>query len=74
MANVPDLQANEVSAAKLAVDAQVEEGQLTHPVFDLKSNSECPDVLELELERRILRRPSCLCSMARDEMRWPRIP
>jgi hypothetical protein len=46
--DIPDLQAHEVAAAKLAVDSQVEECELTHPVFHLKADSERPDVLDLE--------------------------
>ena len=48
VADVSDLQADEVAAAKLAVDPQVEQRELAHPIFHLKSNSERPDVLELE--------------------------
>jgi hypothetical protein len=46
--HVSDLERDEVAAAKLAVDAQIEEGQLTHTVFHLKPNPERPDILELE--------------------------
>ena len=46
--HVSDPEGNEVTAAKLAVDAQVEEGQLTHTTFQLEPNPECPDIFELE--------------------------
>jgi hypothetical protein len=48
VADVPDLQADQVTAAELAVDSQVEECQLAHPVLHLEADSERPDVLELE--------------------------
>ena len=43
-----DPEADEVAATQLAVDSQVEECEFAHPVFHLQTNSECPDVLELE--------------------------
>jgi len=48
VADVPDLEADEVAAAKLAVDSQIEEGELAHPALHLQANTEGPDVLELE--------------------------
>jgi hypothetical protein len=48
VADVPHLQADQVAAAELAVDSQVEECQLAHPVLHLEADSECPDVLKLE--------------------------
>ena len=61
VADVPDLQADQVAAAEFAVDSKIEECQFAHPVLHLKSNLERPDVLELE--RRLLADGS----MARDE-------
>jgi hypothetical protein len=52
MTNVPDLERDEVTAAQLAVDPQVEESELPHPTFHLEPNAQCPGVLELE--RRLL--------------------
>ena len=52
VADVADLEADQVAAAKLAVDSQVEECKLPYAVFHLQADSECPDVLELE--RRLL--------------------
>jgi len=52
VADVPHLQTDQVAAAELAVDSQVEECQLAHPVLHLEAHSERPDVLELE--RRLL--------------------
>jgi len=48
MTGITDLGGDEVAAAKLAVHAQVEEGQRTNTVFHLKANPERPDILELE--------------------------
>ncbi len=48
MADVAHLQSDEIAAAQLAVDAQVEQCELTHSVLHLESNSERPDVLEFE--------------------------
>lgn len=52
VADVPDLESDEVAAAKLAVDAQVEQGELAHPALHLETDAQRPDVLELE--RRLL--------------------
>src|SRR4051794_6853145 len=48
VADVPDLEADEVAAAQLAIDSQVEERELAHPAFHLEANTKCPDVLDLE--------------------------
>ena len=48
MTHIADLEGDEVAAGKLAVDAQVEECQLTHQVLHLKPNPQRPDVLGLE--------------------------
>jgi len=48
VADVPDLQADEVAAPKLAVDSQIEEGELSHPAFHLQANTEGPDFFDLE--------------------------
>ena len=42
VADVTNLKANEVAAAQLAVDPEVEEGKLAHPAFHLKADSEAP--------------------------------
>ena len=47
MTDIPDLEGNEVAAAKLAVDSQVEQSELAHSILHLKTNAERPDVLEL---------------------------
>jgi hypothetical protein len=52
VADVPDLEANQVAAAQLAVDSQVGEGKLAKPAFHLEADAKCPDVLGLE--RRLL--------------------
>jgi len=43
VAGVPDLEADEVAAAQLAVDSQVEKGKLADPAFHLETNSKGPD-------------------------------
>ena len=48
VADVADLEGNEVTSAKLAVDAQVEKREVAYSILHLKTNSKCPDVLELE--------------------------
>jgi hypothetical protein len=48
VADVPDLEADEVAAAQLAVDPEVEEGKLAHSIFHLQTDSKRPDVLKLE--------------------------
>jgi hypothetical protein len=48
MTHVPELHGDQVTAPKLAVDAQVEQGQLTHSVLYLEPYSKRPDVLDLE--------------------------
>ena len=52
VADVPDLEGDEVTTAELAVDSKVEECEVADPVFHLKSDSKCPDVPGLE--RRLL--------------------
>lgn len=39
VADVPDLQADQIAAAEFAVDSQVEECQLAHPVLHLEADS-----------------------------------
>ena len=46
--HVPDLEADEVAPAELAVNSQVEESELAHPVFHLEPDSKRPEVLDLE--------------------------
>jgi hypothetical protein len=48
MTNISDLQSDEIAPTQLAVDAQVEERELAHPVLHLETDTERPDVLELE--------------------------
>jgi len=48
VADVPDLEADKVTPAQLAVDPQVEKRKLAHTTFHLKADSKRPDVLELE--------------------------
>jgi hypothetical protein len=48
MADVSDLQADEVATAKLAVDSQIEEGELSHPAFHLQTDTKGPNLLDLE--------------------------
>ena len=48
VADVPDLEGDEVTTAKFAIDSKVEECEVADPVFHLKSDSKCPDVLGLE--------------------------
>ena len=48
MAYVADLQSDEIAATQLAVDAQVEQRELAHPVLHLEADAERPDFLELE--------------------------
>jgi len=52
VANVPDLECNEVTSAELAVNSQVEQREFAYPVLHLETDSECPDILCLE--RRLL--------------------
>jgi hypothetical protein len=46
--DVFDLEAHDVTTAKRAVDREVEQGQVTFPVGNLKSRSDGPDVFRLE--------------------------
>src|SRR4051812_28043091 len=48
VAYVPDLERDEIAAAELAVDAQVEEGKFPNPLLHLEADAKRPDVLELE--------------------------
>ena len=52
MADVSDLETDEITAAELAVDSQVEECKLAHSVLHLQADSKSPDVPDLE--RRLL--------------------
>jgi hypothetical protein len=45
---VPDLERDEIAAAQLAVDAQVEQRKFSHPALHLETNAQSPDVPELE--------------------------
>jgi hypothetical protein len=69
VAHVADLQGNQVAAAQLAVDPDVEEGQLADPAFHLEANAQRPDVFQLErcllsndlalVPRRVVDRSAC---------------
>jgi hypothetical protein len=48
MTHVPDFERDEIAAAQLAVDAQVEEREFAHPALHLKADAQRPDVLDLE--------------------------
>jgi len=48
MTDIPDLERDEIAAAQLAVDAQVEEREFAHPALHLEADAQRPDVLELE--------------------------
>ena len=50
--DVSDFQTDEVAAAQLAVDSQVEERKLAQPTLHLKADAKCPDIFRLE--RRLL--------------------
>ena len=52
MADVADLEFHKIAAAQLAVDSEIKKCELADPVLHLQTNSERPDVLELE--RRLL--------------------
>jgi len=45
---IADLQPDKIAAAQLAVDRQVEHGQLSGAVLDLQANPDGPDFLQLE--------------------------
>jgi hypothetical protein len=46
--NIFDHNADEVTAAQLAIDRKIEQRQVSYPPSDLKSRSDSPDVLRLE--------------------------
>jgi hypothetical protein len=48
MAHIPDFEGDEVASSQLAVDAEVEERQFSHPALHLEADAQRPDVLELE--------------------------
>jgi hypothetical protein len=48
VSNVADAQADEIAAAKLTVDGQVEHGELTNGMRILEVDTDGPDVLRLE--------------------------
>ena len=48
MGHITHFERNQVTSAKLTVDAEVEECELTDPTFHLKTYSQGPDVLHLE--------------------------
>jgi hypothetical protein len=52
MTDISHPQANEVTGSKFAVDGQVEQGEFSAPNGELQSNTNCPDLFELE--RRLL--------------------
>ena len=66
VAEVPEFEADEITATQLAVNAEVEEGQFAYTALHLKADAQCPDVLELE--RRLL--PNDLSLVPRLVMSW----
>ena len=48
MSDVADAQADEIASAKLAVDGQVEHGEVTDGMRILEVDADGPDVLRLE--------------------------
>ena len=48
MRNVTDFEFDKVTSAQLAVDAKVEERELSDPSFHLKTHAQSLDVLDLE--------------------------
>jgi len=48
VADVPDFESDEVTAAQIAVDAQIEQCQFTCSVFHLQPHPKCPNVFEFE--------------------------
>jgi hypothetical protein len=48
IANVTDPQFDQITGAKLAVDAKVEQGKVAGTALDLKTNSDSPDVPQPE--------------------------
>jgi hypothetical protein len=48
MADIPHPQADEVTGSKFAVDGQVEQGKFATPNGKLQSNTNRPDLFELE--------------------------
>ena len=48
MTDVSDLEGDEIASAKLAVDTQVEEREISHPPFHLQANTQRPDVFHFE--------------------------
>ena len=47
VADVPDSEADQIAAAQLAVDLEIEERKLAYSAFPLQTDSKRPDVLEL---------------------------
>ena len=45
---VIDLQSEEIAAAELAVDRQVEQGKVALAVLKLETDPNCPDIFRLE--------------------------
>jgi hypothetical protein len=52
VADVAHLEADQITTSELAVDAQVEQGKLAYSALHLQTDTECPDIPELE--RRLL--------------------
>jgi len=44
MADVSYSQADQITASQLAVDCQIEHGQITHSMGILEMNTDCPNV------------------------------
>jgi hypothetical protein len=47
MHNIADLQSDKVAATQLAIDDEVEHGQVADAVFEIESNPDRPDFLKL---------------------------
>jgi hypothetical protein len=53
MHHIADLQFDKVAATQLAIDGEVEHGQVADAVFEIESNPDCPDLLKLEWRFRL---------------------
>lgn len=52
VAHIADSETNEVAAAELAIDPEVEEGQVAYPLLKLQARADGPDITDAE--RRLL--------------------
>ncbi len=46
--DVAHLQSDQIAASQLAVNSEVEQGELADAILGLKTDTECPDVFDLE--------------------------